>query len=349
MPCAYVHPHIQRSVLETEGETSLSGVELVGGNSQIRQDSVHGRVAVITDKIVHETKVVVHDSQATVLGGVGQGFFVFVENDQPAFRSQAAQDLPTVAAAAQCRVHIDAVRADGKRCDALLEQDRRVVSRHRRFLQPLTENFLGQGCEIFAAHRLGLILLFVPNLDQMVVAGKDDLFVDADLVEHRLGDRHPSQFAVGLYIRSAPHVLPPQRGVFRIEEVQTTPDSFRITFPFIIGVHFEALCEERPFDYEAEAGAFAHTGFEGGREDQSSLVVDLGLVASDKLRHQILYAFSDVWSKGINNFPLSSKYFQNFPQNFSTPPAGPSAGPSEGLLLGLLPGAPQDLLRGPSA
>ena len=129
-----VHSHVQRRVLEAEGKAPFRSVELVGGYSQVRQDSVHVTVSVVTDEIVHETEIPVHCGQPSVFRCVCQRFLVLVKCNKTALGTEAAQNLATVSPSSEGRIHVDPVFADGKRLYALVEQDRRVIFRYGRLL-----------------------------------------------------------------------------------------------------------------------------------------------------------------------------------------------------------------------
>ena len=75
-----VHAHVQRGVLEPEREAAVGGVELVGGDAEVREDAVEADVQV-AGVVLDEAEVVVHHGQARIVRGVPDGIPVTIEGD----------------------------------------------------------------------------------------------------------------------------------------------------------------------------------------------------------------------------------------------------------------------------
>ena len=118
----------------------------MGGDAQIGQDAVHLRVAVVTDEVVHEPEIVVHQDKPFVSRGLRQGVGIFVEGNQPSLGTEPLQNGPAVATAPEGGVNVDPFGFEKERLDALLEKYGDVVSGHV-VLPDLSENFLGKGDE----------------------------------------------------------------------------------------------------------------------------------------------------------------------------------------------------------
>ena len=89
----HVHPHIERRV-EAEGESALRGVELMGGNAQVGQDTVHRVPPEIACRllpgvqehiIVDESEIIVNQRKTRIIRDVGAGVRVAVEGKQAPF------------------------------------------------------------------------------------------------------------------------------------------------------------------------------------------------------------------------------------------------------------------------
>ena len=97
----------------------------MGGYSQIQQDSIDLRDLQLRQDAVHIGEVPLHHLSTGIgrqpLGGSRDGIRVLVNGDE-ASGGQPFGDLPGMSGAAGCAIHIDAVRSDIQRLNALIEQ-----------------------------------------------------------------------------------------------------------------------------------------------------------------------------------------------------------------------------------
>ena len=112
-------------------ESPLCGLRLVklrGGNAEVKEHSVHAADAQLVQHRVKRAEVAVDERDLIEIVAKAavrrfDGGLVAVERDEPA-RCQAAHDLERMAGAAERAVHINAVRLDGERIEALVQQHR---------------------------------------------------------------------------------------------------------------------------------------------------------------------------------------------------------------------------------
>ena len=128
---ALVHAHIERRVLLI-GKAARGIVELRRGNAEVKEHPVHAADAQLTQHVVERAEVGVYQRHAIHIVREPplcrlDGSLVAIEGNEPSSRRQAADDLQRVARAAQRSVEVNAVRPDGERVQAFVQQHRLVA------------------------------------------------------------------------------------------------------------------------------------------------------------------------------------------------------------------------------
>lgn len=150
----------------------------------------------------------------------------------------------------------------------------------------------------------------------MVKSTEDYFFSDADGFEQFLRDADATQLRVRLYDRAVAAVLPPELGVSSIEEVQFSLDSFGLTLPFLRCPHLKAIHVDVFLDDEDHRLIGRHHAFEGGREDQSTLVVNLSTVFTDEFDHKTSLYFHAWIAKVEIFFHFLTKFYNFFHRKY---------------------------------
>jgi hypothetical protein len=88
-----VHPHIQVA-FEAKGEAAGGFIELVTADTEIGEDTVHGRDFMQPQKSSQVAKVMRQEFDAAVIGKVSPRIFILIEGEEPAARSQSGEDPP---------------------------------------------------------------------------------------------------------------------------------------------------------------------------------------------------------------------------------------------------------------
>ena len=122
----HVHPHVKRSV-EAEREASLRRIELVGAHAQVGENSVEPSFRVEEGIVMDEAEIIVYKNESGVVGRLGEGVGVAVEGHQVPLRGEARENLAVVAAAAEGRIRIEAVRVEHQGVYAFFEKDGIVI------------------------------------------------------------------------------------------------------------------------------------------------------------------------------------------------------------------------------
>ena len=113
-----VHPHIQRRILHI-GEAAFGIVQLIGGNTDVKQDPVQSADAPFFQDpdcvliVCVDPFHLISEGFEPFPGGC-QCFLILIKTVQPAMLSQPRCDLAAMSGTAQRAVHIDAVRPDCK-------------------------------------------------------------------------------------------------------------------------------------------------------------------------------------------------------------------------------------------
>ena len=111
-PRTLVHAHVQGGILAV-AEASRRIVEVVARHAEVGQQAVDGVDAVVAHPVVEVAEVAAHELPAPVAAPAPRdGILVLVEAEQPSLATEAAQNLTTMAAAAECSIHVNAISLD---------------------------------------------------------------------------------------------------------------------------------------------------------------------------------------------------------------------------------------------